>query len=250
MPPPFLIGKNVFCHCFSSCTIILTRIMASLRTEENNQGTILRNLHPLTPELKEDHEDLLAREAVVVQGAFYSGSSSYLLMFLCMGLSWSQYIKYWCQHLCCSCTRLFEIVLFFCIMIFLFLLPYKLFCSIFAPVSDFIFCCFWCKTLLREGIPAEFLERQNYYSRNHGCASIVFWTNKIFSFLRSKVVLISDRRLLPKFGNWYCFLPFNFILKYYLFIYEFCQYFSYFAWFCIRDLSFIWCIENKKIDRL
>lgn len=40
--------------------------------EENNQGTILRNLHPLTPELKEDHEDLLAREAVVVQGAFYS----------------------------------------------------------------------------------------------------------------------------------------------------------------------------------
>lgn len=59
--------------------------MASLLTEENNQGTILRNLRPLTPELKEDNEDLLATESLVVQGAFYSGSSSYLLMFLCMG---------------------------------------------------------------------------------------------------------------------------------------------------------------------
>ncbi|XP_042421679.1 protein misato homolog 1-like isoform X1 [Zingiber officinale] len=40
--------------------------------EENNQGTILRNLRSLTPELKEDHEDLLATESLVVQGAFYS----------------------------------------------------------------------------------------------------------------------------------------------------------------------------------
>ncbi|XP_018674333.2 uncharacterized protein LOC135625416 isoform X1 [Musa acuminata AAA Group] len=42
-------------------------------TDEHNQGSILRNLHPLTPEIRKDDDDLLAVESLVVHGALYSG---------------------------------------------------------------------------------------------------------------------------------------------------------------------------------
>ncbi|KAJ8480303.1 hypothetical protein OPV22_024030 [Ensete ventricosum] len=42
-------------------------------TAEHNQGSILRNLHPLTPEIRKDDDDLLAVESLVVHGALYSG---------------------------------------------------------------------------------------------------------------------------------------------------------------------------------
>ncbi|WOL09083.1 hypothetical protein Cni_G17836 [Canna indica] len=67
-------------HTFSSqswqnmVTILDVAMPPSSLTDEVKQGNVLRNLRPLTPEVKEYDEDLLAVESLVVNGALHSGN--------------------------------------------------------------------------------------------------------------------------------------------------------------------------------
>nr|XP_019701993.1 protein misato homolog 1 [Elaeis guineensis] len=54
-------------------TILDTAMPAPSLTDEHNQGFIHRNLHPLTPEVEEDDDDLYAVESLIIHGALHSG---------------------------------------------------------------------------------------------------------------------------------------------------------------------------------
>ncbi|XP_008792583.2 protein misato homolog 1 isoform X1 [Phoenix dactylifera] len=54
-------------------TILDTAMPAPSLTDEHNQGSIHRNLHPLTPEVEEDDDDLHAVESLIIHGALHSG---------------------------------------------------------------------------------------------------------------------------------------------------------------------------------